>query len=179
MTRKILVFSDSHEKCEYMNKAIEMNSDADLTVHLGDGASDLSRTLPDNCVGSYVFIEGNGEYYGWIGVDRRYRPQRSAMVEFEGKKIFMTHGHLYDVKFGLEKLISRAYADGADIILYGHTHVPLCKYIPEGTELDFVGKTDRPMLIFNPGSIGQGIEYSFGLLTFKDGEVLPSHGRIK
>lgn len=179
MTRKILVFSDSHEKAEYMNRAIEMNSDADLTVHLGDGASDLSRSLPDNCGDRYVFIEGNGEYYGWVGVDRRYRPQKTAMIEFEGKKIFMTHGHLYDVKFGYDKIISRAYADGADIILFGHTHVPVCQYIPEGTDLGFLGKTDRRLLLFNPGSIGQAFEYSFGLLTFKDGEVLPSHGTIK
>ena len=179
MTRKILVFSDSHEKSEYMNQAIKLNSDADMTVHLGDGASDLSRTLPDNCGGSYVFIEGNGEYYGWIGVDRRYRPQRYAMVEFEGKKIFMTHGHIFEVKFGLEKLLARAYSEGADIILYGHTHIPFCKYLPSGTELDYVGKTDRPLLVFNPGSIGQGTEHSFGLLTFLDGEVLPSHGKIK
>ena len=178
LTRKILVFSDSHEETEYMRKAIGMNSDADLTVHLGDGASDLSRNLPDNCSDSHVFIEGNGEYYGWIGIDRRYRPQKTALIEFEGKRIFMTHGHLYEVKSGLEKLLARAYSDGADIVLFGHTHVPLIQYIPEGTDLDYVGKTDRPLLVFNPGSIGQGFQNSFGLLTFRNGEVLPSHGRI-
>lgn len=179
MTKKILVFSDSHEKSEYMMRALEINADADLIVHLGDGASDLSRSLPEGSGDSYVFIEGNGEYYGWVGVDRRYRPQKTALIEFEGKRIFMTHGHLYDVKFGFEKIISRAYSEGADIILFGHSHIPTLKYIPEGTSLGLFGKTDRPIILFNPGSIGEGLEHSFGLLTFKDGEVLPSHGKIK
>ena len=173
MTRKILVFSDSHEKAEYMNRAIEMNPDADLTVHLGDGASDLSRSLPDNCGDRYVFIEGNGEYYGWVGVDRRYRPQKTAMIEFEGKKIFMTHGHLYDVKFGYDKIISRAYADGADIILFGHTHVPHLSYEAEGDK--------KPFYLFNPGSIGRphdGIP-RFGVITVRDGAVLLSHGVLE
>lgn len=177
MTKKILVLSDSHERTEYMKKALEMNRDADLIVHLGDGASDLSRNLPDGCE-NYVFIEGNGEYYGSFSIDRRYRPQRKAMIEFEGKRIFMTHGHNYEVKLGLEKLIAHAYEEGADVILFGHTHVPLIKYIPEGTELDYVGKTDRPLLVFNPGSIGLALKYTFGLLSFRGGEILPSHGTI-
>lgn len=179
MTKKILVFSDSHEETRYLNKALAMNKDADMIVHLGDGACDLTRPLPENYEKPLVLIEGNGEYYGFVGVDRRYRPKKTEMIEFEGKKIFMTHGHLYDVKYGLEKIAARAYADGADIVLFGHTHIPICKYLPEGTELEFVGKTERPLMLFNPGSIGIGFKYTFGLLTFNNGEVLPSHGQIK
>ena len=48
MMRKILVFSDSHNNNEYMNKALEMNRDADMLVHLGDGACDLSRSFPEH-----------------------------------------------------------------------------------------------------------------------------------
>lgn len=177
MTKKILVLSDSHERTEYMKKALALNADADLIIHLGDGAFDLSRDLPEGCQ-RYVFIEGNGEYYGSFPIDRRYRPQRKALIEFEGKKLFLAHGHNYDVKWGLEKLIAHAYEEGADVILFGHTHVPLIRYIPEGTELDYVGVSDRPLLLFNPGSIGHALRYTFGLLTFKDGEILPSHGTV-
>jgi putative phosphoesterase len=178
LTRKILIFSDSHEEAKYLNKALAMNSDADLIVHLGDGAYDLTRPLPENYEKPIVAIEGNGEYYGWIKVDRRYLPKRTETVEFEGKKIFMTHGHLYDVKYGLERIAARAYDEGADIVLFGHTHVPIVKYLPEGTELEFIGKTERPLLLFNPGSIGMGLKHSFGLLTFSGNDVLPSHGEI-
>ena len=179
MTRKILIFSDSHGHPESMNKALTLHSDADMIVHLGDGASDLTATLPDISPTPLIAIEGNGEYYGWIRVDRRYRPQKFVMTEFEGKKIFMTHGHLYDVKFGLERIAARAYADGADIVLFGHTHEPICKYYPEGYYFTGIGKTERRLLLFNPGSIGQSIEHSYGLLTFNGTDVLPSHGKIK
>lgn len=178
MAKKILVFSDSHEETKYMNEALGLNSDADMIVHLGDGASDLTKSLPGNYEKPLVLIEGNGEYYGWLRVDRRYLPKRTEMIEFEGKRIFMTHGHLYDVKFGLDRIAARAYADGADIVLFGHTHIPTCKYLPAGTELELVGKTERPLLLFNPGSIGKGFKHTFGLLTFSGGDILPSHGEI-
>ncbi len=181
MTKKILVFSDSHGNELYMSQAISLNRDADMIVHLGDGVADLTFPLPDDPEIPIVTLEGNGEYYGFVRTDPRYRirTKKTALVEFEGKKIFMTHGHLFDVKWGLGKLLSRGYAEGADIILFGHTHSPICKYLPAGTELDFVGATDRPMLLFNPGSIGQGPTHTFGILTFQNGEVLPSHGKVK
>ena len=179
MTRKILVFSDSHNKNEYMNRALEMHRDADMFVHLGDGACDLSRSFPEHYEKPLIFIEGNGEYYGFVGSDRRYRPLQFGFAEFEGKKIFMTHGHRYDVKSGLSRLIAAGYEKGADIILFGHTHGPYSQYIPAGTTLDYIGETDRPLLIFNPGSIGMGPIYSFGLLSFSEGQVLPSHGQFR
>ncbi len=181
MTKKILVFSDSHGNDMYMNKAMALNPDADLTVHLGDGVADLTSPLPDDSQRRTVLIEGNGEYFGYIRTDRRYRnsTKKTEMIEFEGKKIFMTHGHLFDVKWGLGRITSRGYDAGADIILFGHTHQPLCRYLPAGTELDYIGKTERPLLLFNPGTIGMGLEHTFGLLTFKDGEVLASHGKVK
>ena len=179
MTRKILVFSDSHNNNEYMNKALEMHRDADMFVHLGDGACDLSRSFPEHYEKPLIFIEGNGEYYGWVGSDRRYRPLQFGFTEFEGKKIFMTHGHRYEVKYGLARLIAAGYEKGADIILFGHTHGPISKFIPAGTTLDYIGETNRPLLVFNPGSIGVGPIYSFGLLSFNGGEVLPSHGTFR
>ncbi len=181
MAKRILVFSDSHGNGIYMNKAMALNPDADLTVHLGDGVSDLTLPLPEDTQKPMVLLEGNGEYFGAIRTDRRFRnmTKKTELIEFEGKRIFMTHGHLYDVKWGLGRITSRAYSEGADIILFGHTHDPLCRHLPAGTELDFVGATDRPLLLFNPGSIGMGLEHTFGLLTFKDGEVLASHGKVK
>lgn len=178
MAKSILVLSDSHGNSKNVKRILELCHDTDMIVHLGDGAADLSKLLPDNYEKPLVLIEGNGEYYGWVGADRRYRPKRTETVEFEGKRVFMTHGHLYDVKYGLERIAARAYADGADIVLFGHTHNPISKYLPEGTELEFVGKTERPLLLFNPGTAGVGSEHTFGLLTFSGGEVLPSHGKI-
>ena len=41
-----------------------------------------------------------------------------------GKRIFMTHGHLYGVKQGLHGLQFQVKDQPADLVLYGHTHCP-------------------------------------------------------
>lgn len=181
MARTILVLSDSHENTAALRRALSLCPDADLIVHLGDGIADLTLSLPDDTERRTVLIEGNGEYFGNVRTDARNRltAKKTETLEFEGKKIFMTHGHLFDVKWGLSRIIARGYEEGADIILFGHTHCPVCRYIPVGTELSYVGTTTRPMLLFNPGSIGKGPDHTFGVLTFAGGEVLPSHGRLE
>ena len=77
MAKRILVLSDSHGNSKNVKRILELCHDADMIVHLGDGAADLSKLLPDNYEKPLVLIEGNGEYYGWVGADRRYRPKRT------------------------------------------------------------------------------------------------------
>ena len=169
----ILVMSDSHSGLRFMRRCVETIRPTDV-VHLGDLFDDGKAVEEENPHIRFHLVPGNCDYFS-----RQTGQPQVLRYAVGGVRLFMTHGHLYDVKFGYEKIISRAYADGADIILFGHTHVPLCQYVPVGTDLGFLGKTDRPLLLFNPGSIGQGLEHSFGLLTFNNGDVLPSHGKIK
>ena len=42
----------------------------------------------------------------------------------EGKRIFITHGHHFGVKNSLVALVAKGLQEKADIILYGHTHIP-------------------------------------------------------
>lgn len=53
-----------------------------------------------------------------------------------------THGSNENVKYGLDKLIKKANDINADIVLFGHTHIPFTDYI--GSKL----------YIMNPGSLG-------------------------
>ena len=46
-------------------------------------------------------------------------------------RVFMTHGHYYYVGSGIEGLKREALARGADVAMFGHTHIPLIEY---GTE---------------------------------------------
>ena len=55
----------------------------------------------------------------------------------------------------------RALEMNADILLFGHTHVPL------------VDAASRPMMM-NPGSIGDPRRPTYGVLEFKDGQIYPS-----
>lgn len=86
-------------------------------------------------------------------------PQRYPDIPYErvftvdGKKIFMCHGHTYNVKFGTDRLAYKAESLKADIALYGHTH---------SKHLEISGG----MIIMNPGSTD-----SYGIIEINDGKA--------
>ena len=57
----------------------------------------------------------------------------------EGVRIFYTHGHNYNVKYGTQRLSETAKANCYDIVLYGHTHIAKILY-------------EDGIYIVNPGS---------------------------
>ena len=44
-------------------------------------------------------------------------------TEINGKKALLTHGHMYDVIFGINKLYYLAKENQCEYLLYGHTHI--------------------------------------------------------
>ena len=153
---KIVVFSDSHGKCASMKKIIERNKSADLFLHLGDGADSFLSLASEMGVFARA-VRGNCDV--WSG---------SASIPFtdiftvEGKKIFMTHGHLHSVGASRERLILSARENEADIVLYGHTHVK---------ENLYIDCFEKPIYLMNPGSIERPRDgsYSFGYIEIKKG----------
>jgi len=115
--KTMIVMSDSHGHMEYVKKIERLFAENDYIVHLGDGANDMLeyyRAYPDKV---YVCL-GNCDYYGSrIALDE-------WETEIEGHKVFMCHGHKYGVKQGLDLLAYEAEGRGAELALYGHTHIP-------------------------------------------------------
>ena len=142
---KILVFSDSHRYANCMINAIELES-PELILHLGDLESDCSEVKTRYPEIPFRSVKGNCDPWS-NGKD---------VCEFTvcGKHIFMTHGHLHGVKKGIGSLVRAAEDRGADILLYGHTHIPFCDI---GKELS----------IINPGSIGAATRV-FAVLEISD-----------
>ncbi len=138
----------------------------DAILFLGDGLRDAEWL--DTRGAAFYDVRGNCDWFG--GGDT---PDERTLC-LEGHKLFLTHGHAYGVKGGVGALISHAAGLGADIVLFGHTHTPLCMTLPIG---ETVGGTvlTRPMYLFNPGSLGAG---SFGTLTLRSETVLFSHGHL-
>lgn len=171
---KILVFSDSHGRSDRLGKAFALNRDADVILHLGDGYGDLRYLkLPDIPV---YAVKGNGE--DWLSMRGDGVP-RERFLTFEGISFLMMHGHTHAVKSGFDRAAKYAIDLGADVLLFGHTHGAVDKFIPAGSELGF-GKAEKDIRIFNPGSIGEpkfGAP-KFGLITIKNGSVLMSHGEL-
>jgi putative phosphoesterase len=105
----------------------------DAAIFLGDGAEDLSRVSGGSGM-PWLIIRGNGD------ADLSLPPKASLV--FAGHSFFMTHGHLYSLNDGFGLLTAEAGDQGAEAVLFGHTHLP------------FLGREDGVLLV-NPGSLGQ------------------------
>ncbi len=108
---RLLVISDSHGAKAKLQNILSDLPPIDAIAFLGDGLGDLD-ILPKD-IPLYA-VKGNCD----IGGDTPLR----AVFCAEGKKVFLCHGHQYHVKSDLLSL--RFAAEDADIVLYGHTHIP-------------------------------------------------------
>lgn len=159
---RILVFSDSHNNDKNMLYAIEKNRDRfDLCIHLGDGCREFEAIGEGQSPIPFVTVNGNGEdFYGSPRVNE-------TVLDLEGYRVLVTHGHRYNVKFGATQLLYRGQERECDLLLYGHTHIPENKFLPE------LGKSG--IYLFNPGSISRppfGHRPSYGVIELSDKGIL-------
>lgn len=135
---KILVFSDSHASRRFMRQCVDVVK-PDAFIHLGDLVQD-GEVIAEEYPGlRYFQVAGNCDRF-------RVSPDFPEILvqTLDGVRIFMSHGHLHGVKLYPDKLIMDGQRCGADVILYGHTHEPDCRRLPEG------------QWVMNPGSAGYG-----------------------
>lgn len=128
---KILVISDSHGKNGRMELAVEQESPLDRIIHLGDleGGEDLLEAIAPCPV---EIVCGNNDFFSPY--------PREKVIEVDGIRIFMCHGHNYGVSMGLERLAEAARMRNCTIAMFGHTHCPV---------ISEVGN----IKVVNPGSI--------------------------
>ena len=84
-----------------------------------------------------------------------------GLAAFDQVVIFYTHGHMYGVKYDLDTLTDAAEARGAEVALFGHTHVP-------------VAEQHGSVFLFNPGSCGRCYTgpNTYGILTLDKGRIV-------
>ncbi len=147
---KILVFSDSHGDTTTMQSALKKHRSAEVVLFCGDGCRDVNTVCsgyPDKAVFS---VCGNNDWY--------CNAPNFLTVELAGKKIFMTHGHLFGVKQGYERIINLGRENGSHIVIFGHTHKQLTT-------------VESGMLLLNPGSVGYGGNYTIIEIDEKTGKI--------
>lgn len=161
MGKKILVVSDNHGNRDKLLAAIEeWKGKIDALVHCGDSEFDVDylRSLVDVPV---YMAKGNCDF--------GFREDPEALFEFEGHTCLVTHGHRYGANWGDEELLERALEMGADILFYGHTHVPAYNIYEE-----------ENVTLMNPGSVALPRQYrpqpTFMVVEFlEDGEIEPHY----
>ena len=128
---RIIVISDSHRRTGVIDKILSAQSTARHVFFLGDNVSDIEDfefLYPEK---TFHTVCGNCDFYSTV-------PSVGLEV-LEGVRIFYTHGHNYNVKYGTQRLLETAKANCYDIVLYGHTHIAKILY-------------EDGIYIVNPGS---------------------------
>lgn len=133
---RIVVISDTHGDFSNFELVMSEQPKADLFIHLGDCERDLDDIRPLFPDRRFLGVSGNCDFGSAT-------PAEGETVA-AGKHIFYTHGHTYHVKYGPADVVDEARRRKADIVLFGHTHLPVATY-------------EDGLYIMNPGSLGHPI----------------------
>lgn len=147
-------------------------------LELANENKDLKALLPP----VIAFVRGNGDPsnfpvsydIGHANPNARTLPKGTVLVpdqlllEANGHKILMVHGHLQGVDYGYNKLGLDAKLQGASTALHGHTHIPVCEQRGDFTFIN-PGSTSRPR---------GGSPASFAILTVEDSFIDAAFLRI-
>jgi len=86
-----------------------------------------------------------------------YDTKDTEIFELNGKKIFLTHGHLYGVKSTMKEIEAKAEEIEADICIFGHTHR---EYMNEKNDIIYLNPgalQDKKYVIYNGKKFEQKI----------------------
>ena len=143
---KAAVFADTHTNTALMVEAVR-RCRPDVIIHLGDHDR-------DTCILREEFPEI--PLYGVCGnCDLAPAAPTTDIVPLGPVKAFITHGHLYNVNYGVDSLVYAAQEVGAKLALYGHTHEALYEEI-------------GGVKVLNPGTAGKGRKLTWALVEVFD-----------
>ncbi|MBO5227861.1 MAG: metallophosphoesterase [Lachnospiraceae bacterium] len=156
---KILVVSDTHGSLRGLQAAIKAEGKLDWILHMGDVDRQEDELAALAGRSMFACVKGNNDYYSQLS--------NELLLDIRGYKIWMTHGHRYQVYSGNDMIKNVGIMKGADIIMYGHTHSPL-------VEID----KENKITVINPGSISQprqlGRQPSYIVMEIEEGKT-PSY----
>ena len=149
---RILIFSDTHGNTDNAFRVIDSIIGVTGIIHLGDCIRDAER-IENSVYPILVYsVSGNNDF--------AYGIPSEKLIEICGKRIFMTHGHMYISAKGIDRLKETAFIKKADIVLFGHTHKPYYE-------------KENSIIFANPGSISRPrySEASYGVLEIENGKI--------
>ncbi len=154
---RAVVISDSHGDYSNVQRILLSQSKAEIVFFCGDGIAeieDLKNSFPEKM---FVCVKGNCDWGKQI--------KTTEFFTMNNKKIMLTHGHLYQVKFTYRNAIDTARENGCDILLFGHTHTAYTDYIDD-------------LYIMNPGS-AHGYFGTYGILDITDKGIVTNIVHLK
>lgn len=135
---KICVLSDNHRDAAMMKQIIERESDSELFIHCGDSQMDMDNAEIKRC----VCVRGNTDHTPFL---------QEQLIELEGCKVLVSHGHLYGIDFTTREIVESARLQQATLVLHGHTHIPRDITV-DGVRIINPGSTSWPRGTYHFGS---------------------------
>ena len=137
--------SDSHGNTAAIDMMLGLPEarEAECWLHAGDFVVDAEYLEMVTSKKVYK-VAGNGDW-------PHSKAPEDLMLELSGFRVMLTHGHEHGVRYGTEILAENALNMGADIAVYGHTHIA-----------DIAHMKGDDLLILNPGSISRPRDDSYG-----------------
>lgn len=108
---KLLITGDVHGLEQLLLDVISANLDISLKLNTGD--LQISDTIVKQ--NGLIAVRGNCDLYSDLNDEE--------IISFDNKKILLVHGHLFNVKYSLNELVSYAKDKKVDICIFGHTHL--------------------------------------------------------
>jgi len=149
---RIGVVGDIHGNLTGLKEALREMKKIDLLLFTGDGVREI-REISNELAVSITGVKGNCDFVS------NY-PEKQ-FFQIEQYKIFLTHGHLYEVKQGLTRIRLAAQEERVNLIIFGHTHERL---------IDF----EKGVNLFNPGALSRERAYqgsSYGMIEINGTEI--------
>ena len=108
----------------------------------------------DSCFTVGKILKISSEYLFLLSYDINFKE--------DGIKVFLTHGHLYDVKRTLNSIKEIGKKLSVSLVIFGHTHKPYME-------------KDGDMILFNPGATEDG---RYGIIILENGNIQLFHKQL-
>ncbi|MCC5910164.1 MAG: metallophosphoesterase [Clostridiaceae bacterium] len=146
---KVAILGDSHgQRCNIDIAMKQIEGKVDVVIHTGDIYADIEYMRNTYNI-KIIGVKGNCDFH---------EDAADKLLEvIDGKRFFVTHGHKYNVKNNLNNIFYKGKEVNADIIVFGHSHIP------------YYSKEENVVLL-NPGSISLprgGSKKGYGVVTIQ------------
>ena len=119
---RLLVISDTHGRPALIDRVLRRENEAKEVFFLGDVVRDIEDVMLEYSDRNFHIVRGNCDYFC------NYPLFDIADFKAAGACVYFTHGHRHSVKSGTDGMLTAAKGVGANIALYGHTHIANVEY---------------------------------------------------
>lgn len=160
---KVVAVSDTHMPRmakKLPQRLVRELGNADRILHAGDWTSEEVYEM----LARYAPVDGITGNNDGDALAKKFGFRK--IVRIGDVRIGLVHGHSENSKLTAERFVASAFGtDEADVVVFGHSHVPLMR-------------TEGGILLFNPGSPTdkrRQKQFSFGILMISGKNVEARH----